>query len=134
MPLEAKTIILRNGKTTSSAEEGCEPGHLVFVKFVDFDRDGQEEAVVAIHTPIEQCIEEADYFVFAYRNGAPVQIFHEYRFEPYDVRVTTNSIVITAPFWRKNDVRSSPSATETSIYQWRGNGFVRVSNKSSPPR
>ena len=132
LPVEAETIVLRNGKnmspglTNSSFEYGNE---LKSVRYIDFDGDGNEEALVVINTTAEAAgaYEEDDYFVFAYRNNTPVRIFHEYRYKSRGIRVAGKSLVISAPFWREQDPHCCPYATETAVYQWRGNGFVRVS-------
>jgi hypothetical protein len=115
----------------TSGEYGSE---LAPVKYVDFDGDGNEEALVVINTSQEAAgaYWEQDYFVFAYRNDAPVQVFHEYRYKPIGVSVVGRLIVISAYLWGENDAHCCPAAIETSAYRWRGVGFVRVSRKLKP--
>lgn len=138
LTVAAKTIVLHNGKNMyrgeyTSLDYGSE---LLFIKYIDFDGDGNEEALVAINTSEEAAgvYSEDDYFVFAYRNGTPVSIFQAYRYKSRGIRLVGKSLVISAPFWRENDGHCCPSAIETSVYRWRENGFVRVSNKFSPMR
>jgi hypothetical protein len=128
------TVVLRNGRS-KDVEARCE-SELESVKYVDFDGDGDEEALVAINTDCEVAgaLWNGDYFVFAYRNGAPVQIFHESSLKPEGIRVAGKSLIITAPFWRDNDAGCCPSANEILIYRWRGQGFVRVSRRLVPRR
>ena len=124
-------IVLRNGENTTPATDTLmgRGSELKFVRYVDFDGDGNEEALVAINTWFEAAgsYEEDDYYVFAYRDGSPVQIFHEGRPKSQGIRVVGKSLVISAPYWRAQDPDTSPYATEITVYRWRGNGFVRVS-------
>lgn len=107
---------------------------LELVKYLDFDGDGKEEAFVVVNTSQEAAgaFWETDYFVFAYRDGAPVPIFHEYRYKPAGVHVVGRSFVVSAYLWRDNDAHCCPSSVETAVYAWRGAGFVRTSRKLKP--
>lgn len=134
--VEAKTIVLRKGRNMVKGEytEGEYGSELNLLRYIDFDGDGKEEAFVVIYTSQEVAgaYWEQDYFVFTYRDGAPIQIFHEYAYKPSGVRITGRSIVIDMPFWRENDPHCCPSAIETSIYRWRGAGFARASRRLKP--
>jgi hypothetical protein len=136
MSVEPKTIVLRRGRNMVKGEytSGEYGSTLDTIKYVDFDGDGKEEAFVVVGTSQEVAgaYWEQDYFVFAYRNGAPVPVFHEYRYKPSGVRVVGRSIIISAYLWGENDGHCCPSAIETATYRWRGTGFVRVSRNLKP--
>lgn len=124
------TLVLRNGRNEDN-ESRCK-NELESVKYVDVNRDGNEEALVVIGSSCEVAgaLWYGDYFVFAYRNGAPLQIFHEGRYKSRGVRLVNRSLVITAPFWRDEDWQyCCPSATEIAVYSWRRNGFVLASRR-----
>lgn len=131
-------LVLRKGKNMSPgistpSEYGSQ---LEYVKYIDFDGDGNEEAVVSIVTTMEGAGAYwwGHYYVFAYRNGAPVQVFHENPYQADGIRVVGKSLVMSAPFWGEGDPNCCPSATEVTIYQWRGSGFVQVSRRLKPIR
>lgn len=128
-----ESIVLHNGKNLSPGESTpFEYGSkLKSIKYVDFDGDGNEEALITIYTNGEGAdgywVE--NYFVFAYRNGSPVQIFNKNIWKSEGIQVAGKSLVISAPFWREQDPECCPYATEVTVYQWRGSGFARISRK-----
>ncbi len=137
--LDERSVRLRNGKYESpekSPQGGAiVGGRLVDIQYVDFDGDGQEEAAVQIHVEVNGSAGSIEgYYVFAYRDGAPRQIFRELHSGGKRMRVVGRSIVITAPFWREGDADCCPSAEATDTYAWRGSRLVRVSHRLRPAR
>lgn len=130
MRKDSETLVLRDGKEAGEGEEGRK---LLAVKYVDFNGDGNEEALVTIFTGrrSEGGYSE-EYYVYSERDGRPRQLFHESRQKPQLMRVKGRSILIVAPFWRSTDAGCCPSALETAVYSWRGSGFVRVSRQLKP--
>lgn len=136
MKVDPKTIVLRRGRNMVKGEhsEGEYGSAVDSIKYLDFDGDGKEEAFVVVSTTQEAAgaYWEADYFVFAYRDGVSLPVFHEYRYKPSGVQVMGKSIVITAYLWREDDAHCCPSSIETSVYGWRGAGLVRISRRLKP--
>ena len=127
-----ESVRLGNGKYESpdNSPGGIVDSTLVAVKYADFDGDGQEEAAVELNLGINGSagsIEE--YFVFAYRKGAPQQTFRESREGGRRMNVLGRSIIISAPFWKSVDAHCCPSAVATDTYSWRGSRFARVSHR-----
>jgi hypothetical protein len=128
----AEPLVLRDGK---EAGEGDDRRKLLAVKYVDFNGDGNEEALVTISTGRRgEGGYAEEYYVYSERNGKPRQLFHESRQKPHLMRVQRRSILIVAPFWRDTDAGCCPSALETAVYTWRGSRFVRVSRQLKPSR
>ena len=127
---EAGSLVLRNGR-----EEGAEGGRLLAVKYLDFDRDGNEEALITIAfgRRAEGAYSE-EYFVYAQSNGSLRQVFRQSREKPQRMRINGLSIILTAPFWKTDDPGCCPSVIETAAYRWRGGGFVRISRQLRPIR
>jgi hypothetical protein len=99
------------------------------VKYVDFDRDGSEEALVVVDFRTSGTLDNAkDYFVFGYAKGVPRMIFHQWRENPQSSQVKDRTISIAAPFWKDGGL-CCPSGLETSVYRWRSSRFVRGSRK-----
>ncbi len=130
-PLEgAESLVLRNGKETGEGEGARK---LLAVKYVDFNGDGNEEALVTISTgTLGAGGYSEEYYVYSERDGRPRQIFHQSRQKPQLMLVKGSSILIVAPFWRSTDASCCPSLVETAVYSWRGSGFVRVSRQLKP--
>jgi hypothetical protein len=127
----AEPLVLRDGKEAEEAEGS----RLLSVKYVDFDLDGNEEALVTIATGRRgEGRYSEEYYVYAYRNGKARQVFRESREKPQGMQVKGRSLVITAPFWSPTDPGCCPSAIETTAFRWRGSGFVRVSRQLRPIR
>ncbi|MFN2577623.1 MAG: hypothetical protein ABR607_08035 [Pyrinomonadaceae bacterium] len=124
-------LVLRDGR-----ESGEKSGsRLLAVKYVDFDRDGTQEAFVTIGTgQREEGGYAEEYFVYSNRSGSLRQLFYESRQKPQSIRVTGQAIVITAPFWTPADSGCCPSLIETSAYSWRRAGFIRTSRQLRPRR
>jgi hypothetical protein len=100
---------------------------LLPVKYVDFDRDGREEAFVVVDYRTSGTYDHGQkYFVFTYRRGAAQMIFHESREKPFEVRVWNRRIFIASPFWKDGGL-CCPSGIETSAYVFRRGRFVRAS-------
>ncbi|MDQ2936930.1 MAG: hypothetical protein M3R67_05415 [Acidobacteriota bacterium] len=128
----AAPLVLRDGR---EAGEGDDGRNLLAVKYVDFNGDGNEEALVTIATGKRgEGGYAEEYYVYSERNGKPRQIFHESRQKPQLMRVKGRSILIVAPFWRSTDAGCCPSALETAVYSWRASGFLRVSRQLKPSR
>ena len=137
IPGEGQRTTLRRGQNLVKGKysAGNYGSELTMIKYLDFDGDGAEEALVVVVYSQEAAgaYWAENYFVFAYRNGAAQQIFHEGRYKARNgVRVVGKSLIITAPFWKDTDGHCCPSLTEISTYGWRGNGLVRVSRKFTP--
>lgn len=134
--IAGEQVTLRKGQNLVKGEysAGSYGSELGTVKYLDFDGDGAEEALVVVFYSQEAAgvYAEEHYYVFAYRNGAAQQIFHESRYKGRGIRVSGKSLIITAPFWKDTDGHCCPSLTEISTYRWRGNGFVRTSRKFTP--
>jgi len=108
-------------------------GNLVSVAYADFDRDGQEEAVLQLHVEVSGSAGSFEnYLVYAYQNGAAQEIFRESREGGRRMSVTGGRITFSAPFWRDNDAHCCPSALATETYVRRGSKFVRASRRLSP--
>jgi hypothetical protein len=128
----AAPLVLHDGKEAGEGDEGRK---FLAVKYVDFNGDGNEEALVTISTGRRgEGGYAEEYYVYSERNGKPRQLFHESRQKPQLKRVQRRSILIVAPFWRSTDAGCCPSAVETAVYSWRGSGFVRVSRQLKPSR
>jgi hypothetical protein len=127
-------VRLRNGKWEGrDVGAGHDDADLVAVRYVDFDGDGQEEAAVDIHAGVNGMMRwEEEYFVFAYRNGTPQQIFHEEREQGTKMNIIGKSIIISAPSWEGTDAHCCPSAIAVETYAWRGSRFVRISRRLRP--
>lgn len=122
------TLVLHKGRDAEGSE-------LKSVKYVDFDGDGKEEALVIISTSGGGSMENLymeDYFIFAYRSGGAQQVFAKSRFGGGEVRVDGRDLVITAPFWGQDAPRCCPVTNEVSIYRWNGNGLAQISRKLQP--
>ena len=131
-PEGGESLVLHNGKEARGAEEGRK---FLAVKYFDFNADGNEDALVTISNGTRGAGDYSEeYYVYSERDGKPRQIFHELRQKPQMMRVKGRSILIVAPFWRSTDAGCCPSAVETTVYSWRGSGFVRVSRQLKPSR
>jgi hypothetical protein len=128
----AAPLVLRDGKEEGEGDDGRK---LLAVKYVDFNGDGNEEALVTISTGRRgEGGYAEEYYVYSGSGGKPRQLFHESRQKPQLMRVKGRSILIVAPFWRGTDAGCCPSALETAVYTWRGSRFVRVSRQLKPSR
>jgi hypothetical protein len=128
---ESERVTLRKGRNLvkgdySSGTYGTEIGT---IKYVDFDGDGKQEALVVLNYSQEAAGSywEQHYFVFAYRDGRAQQIFHESRYKSYGFRLRGNALVVGSPHWRDDDAHCCPSQFEVATFRWRGNRFVRSS-------
>jgi len=133
---EENRVNLRKGRNLVKGEysSGNYGSELGTVKYLDFDGDGKEEALVVVDYSQEAAGTNwsQHYFVFAYRNGAAQQIFHDSRYKSSGFRLSGKSLIVEAPFWKDNDAHCCPSLAETATYSWRNNKFVRVSQKFKP--
>jgi hypothetical protein len=100
---------------------------LTRIRYVDFDADGREDALVSITVvvPGSACYFE-DHYVFVYRKGFAHQVFHSSKEQGYGVRVAGRRLVIVAPHWSDADAHCCPSFKEWVTYRWRGGQFVVV--------
>ena len=123
----ATTFVLRDGKFHDGDAASWHSYALARVEYLDFDRDGTDEAFVVVDYRTSGTYDHGqEYFVFAYQRGTARMIFHESREKPFDVRVAHRRIVIASPFWKGGGL-CCPSGIETSAYVFRGGRFVRAS-------
>ncbi len=128
----AEHLVLREGREERAGAEGS---RLLNVKYIDFNADGKEEALVTLATGTRGAQGYGEeYFVFAFDAGSPRQLFRESRQKPQSMSVNGRSIIIVAPFWKNADPGCCPSSIETAVYRWRGHGFVRASRQMRPIR
>lgn len=128
----AEDLILRQGKEAGEAQDGS---RLLSIRHIDFNGDGNEEALITIATGRAGAGGYSEeYFVYSQGDGKTRQVFHESREKPQTMQVKGSSIVIVAAFWRDTDPACCPSSLETAIYRWRPAGFVRVSRRLRPLR
>ena len=127
-------IVLRKGLSRDESLPHYEE-KLILLKYVDFNGDGKEEAVIAIRdleqgsAPISM-----DYFVYDLYKGSARQIFHESHEGPKGLCIRGRSMIITAVSWTDDRVRvphCCPEYSETKIYQLRGSRFVITSRRRS---
>lgn len=104
---------------------------LVALKYSDLDGDGDDEAVVALRTELSGSMPVAmDYYVFAYRYGRLVQLFHQWQEGPEGLCVRNRSLSVTAALWDDPPIpHCCPKYTERKIYKWRGSKFVIISRR-----
>ena len=104
------------------------------ISYADFNDDGVEEAFVIISSerPAAGTYWSADFYVFEYRAGKAVQIFHRGIYKVYGIELVGKKITTNAPFWRKDDAHCCPFATEDAVYEWQNGGFVRTSQNFKP--
>jgi hypothetical protein len=120
-------FVLHDGKYYDGESGSWHSYALLPIKYVDFDRDGHEEAFVVLDYRTSGTFDHGqEYYIFAYRRGNAQMIFHESREKPFDVRVVDRRIVIASPFWKAAGL-CCPSGIETSGYVFRGGRFVRAS-------
>lgn len=133
-----KSVKLRKGRnlvkgeyTPDSPYYGSE---INTIKYLDFDGDGKEEALVVLDYTLEQAgaYWVQHYFIFTYRNGKAQEIFHESRYKSSGFRLSGKSLIVMAPYWKDDDGHCCPSLDETATYAWRGTKFSRISQKFKP--
>lgn len=133
---DENSVTLRKGRNLVKGEysSGIYGSQLATIKYLDFDGDGKEEALVVVDYSQEAAGANwsQHYFVFAYRNGAAQQIFNDSRYKSSGFRLSGKSLIVEAPFWKDADASCCPSLAETATYAWRGNKFARVSQKFKP--
>jgi len=127
-------IVLRKGIITrESLPHLFSENRLILLRYVDFNGDGSEEAVIAIRDlepgsmPISM-----DYFVYDFYKRSARQIFHESQEGPKGLCIRGHSLVITAASWADDRVpvpHCCPEYTERKIYQLRGSTFVVTSRR-----
>src|SRR5262245_50766408 len=97
-------IVLRKGLSRDESLPRYEE-KLILLKYVDFNGDGKEEAVIAIRdlepgsAPISM-----NYFVYDSYKGSPRQIFHESHEGPKGLCIRGRSLIITAASWTDDQV------------------------------
>ncbi len=124
-------VVLRDGRQQEGhrGEGGWNSYRLAEVKYIDFNGDGTEEAFVVLSFETSGTLANAhDYYVFAYRDGQPRVVFHEWREKPLGARARGRSIEIVAPFWESGG-SCCPEGIETSIYSWRRARFALTIRK-----
>jgi hypothetical protein len=125
--VDGTNLVLHDGKYHEGDSASRRSYTLLPVKYVDFNRDGNEEAFVVLDYRTSGTYDHGqEYFVFTCRRGIAQAIFHESREKPFDVRVSNRRIVIASPFWKDGGL-CCPSGIETSAYVFRGGRFVRAS-------
>ena len=104
------------------------------ILYADFNDDGVEEAFVIISSerPAAGAYWSGDFYVFEYRGGKAVQIYHRGVYKPSEIKLVGKKILTNAPFWRENDAHCCPFAIEDAVYEWNGSGFVRTSQNFKP--
>jgi hypothetical protein len=124
-------IVLKDGRKVIEELPGLyAKDFLISVKYVDFDRDGKEEAAVRLRSTTNgSMVYSEEYYVFAYRNKKVEKLFHEWREKPKSTRVQGRSIIIVAPFWTDADAHCCPSYIETISYRWQRSQFIVVSRQ-----
>ena len=132
---DGENLVLHNGSDGNKIPDDLFSSNLVSVRYVDFDGDNEEEAIVTIGVEYSGSTGYVEhYLVFKNNNGAVNQVFPESRETPKPSRIVGRSLIITGPFWSKTDAHCCASFIETSIYQWRGTALVRTSRKLSRMR
>lgn len=127
-------IVLRKGLSREeSLPHLFSEQRLILLRYVDFNGDGREEAVIAIRDlePASIAI-SMDYFVYDFYEQSARQIFHEWRDGPKGLCIRGHSLIITAASWADDRVpvpRCCPEYTERKIYQLRGSGFIVTSRR-----
>ena len=132
-----KKIKLKNGEykekddPDDSRSRSYTRTKLIILKYTDLDGGGDDEAIVALRTELNGSMPVAmDYYVFAYRNGRPVQLFHQWHEGPNGLCVRQRSLSITAALWDHPPIpHCCPKYTERKIYQWRSSKFVVTSRR-----
>jgi hypothetical protein len=104
---------------------------LVVLMYADLDGVGDDEAIVALRTELNGSMPVAmDYYVFAYRHGRPVQLFHQWQEGPNGLCLRKRSLSITAARWDDPPIpHCCPKYTERKIYKWGGSEFVPISRR-----
>lgn len=103
---------------------------LVSIRYLDFNADGLEEAIIVLGTGQTGDADYAeDYYVFEYYQERARPLFHEWRERPQGMILDHQSLSIIAPYWRAGDASCCPSAVETVVYRWNGAGFVLAARR-----
>jgi hypothetical protein len=121
-------LVLRKGRQQTGEGE-MDYVQLSSVKYIDFDNDGNEEALVVIDGSTSGS--SGSYlvvYVFAYRNGSAQQIWSKCN-ERSSVILRGRSILFTYPEYVGNDPHCCPSYITTDTYSWRGSGLARISKR-----
>jgi hypothetical protein len=120
-------IVLRDGIYLKGTPPSQDRSRIVKLVYVDLDGDWREEAAIVIETAVSGSMGMCrDYYVFAYRNGAAKQVFHEWRERGERMHIRGKRIEITGPLWEQ-DAHCCPSFRETVSYRWEKSAFVVVS-------
>ena len=126
---DGTNLVLHDGKYYEGDSGSWRSYTLLPVKYVDFSRDGNEEAFVVLDYRTSGTYDHGqEYFVFAYKRGIAQMIFHESREKPFDYRVAQRKIVIAAPYWKDGGL-CCPRGIETTVYSYRNGHFIRTSTK-----
>jgi len=103
---------------------------LILLKYVDFNFDGKEEAVVVIRensygsAPIN-----TEYYVFEYKHGTAHLILHEEREGKEGICIKNHSLILIGYAWENDQIsvpHCCPPYTETKVYGWRNSSLVPV--------
>ena len=125
MAVSVKRLILLNGH----AEQGDSSNFtdLGAVNYVDFNRDGKDEAFVVINGQTSGSSNGyVAAYVFAYQNGRAKQIWSKCE-ESSSSELKGRSIVFISPEWRKNDAHCCFSLISTGTYGWKGSKIALLS-------
>ena len=125
-----ETVTLKDGKFVNP-DDAIEETHLNLVQYVDFNNDGEEEAVVSIGTSVNGALVYGEnYLVYSYPQGQVKEIFKTGRTLANEMKVDGNTIVIKAPDWRGGENPTCcPSRMETAVYGWK-EGKIQLLSKN----
>jgi hypothetical protein len=116
-------LVLQKGHQ-KYAEGDMDVADLSSVKYVDFDRDGKEEAFVVVEFLTSGSAGGGiNAYVFAYRNGSVQQIWSKCN-ERSSAVLSGRSIFFTYPEYVGDDAHCCPDT-----YGWKGSGIARISKK-----
>lgn len=136
-----RTVTFKNGISSviSKDEEFFEDFEINMdvksIKYVDFDNDGNDEAVLEIASRVELRVGaywENDYIVESYKDGKLTILFHETRYKPESFELQGHKLVMKASVGTEDDPNCCPSLIETSIYEWQIDKFVLLSKTLTP--
>lgn len=131
------SITLHGGMHQQINEKGEASGQskLMFLQYVDLNKDGKPEAVIAIrHTQPSSMPISVDYYVFAYDKGKAQEILHEWSEWDAGISVKGNLLILVGPRWQEGDAHCCPRYIEKKIYGWTKQGLVLLRKRWRKPR
>lgn len=124
-------LVLRRGRQ-KWGEGVADTVELKYVKYVDFDGDGQDEAFVVIDGSTSGSSGSfLVTYVFAYRNGSAQAIWRKCN-ERSSAELRGREILFTHPEYVGNDAHCCPSYITTDIYGWKNSRMTLISQRRKP--